>query len=227
MVHRLALDALAFLARRRPIEKPRAALQDCGIVIIRSPAARSGDGPGRRTSPPRSAENPAAAVTSQPPRSAVPARLLRSAPECWPDEWGAPAISAAAKFPPPASGSWDRWTSHTRTNFSAFPGLGVAHHHGNHVKLRRKGSAEPAAFLAVRHLHQFDPAHVPQQFARLLLQAQFAQRVASIMVGDAVRKRSAHVAHAPASPGTRKIIIAPSGAPPPSSCPARPASSSG
>src|SRR5580704_13899661 len=112
MIYGFALDALAFLARRLPIEESRAAAADCGVVMINATAQNLAmnqiSGLRRRVS-----QKILRSGHDFTPAPDIAALRRRSARECWPDELCALANCAAGEFLPLASGSSDRWRSHT------------------------------------------------------------------------------------------------------------------
>ena len=72
-------------------------------------------------------------------------------------------------------------------------GFRFAHSGGNHREFCGERSAETAAFFAIGHFDKLQLPHMPEQFAWLLLQMQFAQRVTGVMVSHAMGEAGAHV----------------------------------
>ena len=53
----------------------------------------------------------------------------------------------------------------------------------NHREFHGKRAAEPATCFRLVHLDQFKAAHLAQKLARFVLESQFAQRMAGVMIG--------------------------------------------
>ena len=62
-------------------------------------------------------------------------------------------------------------------------------------EFHREGAAESAALLGGVHLAQFQTAHIGQQTARAFLDVEFAQRVATVVIGDDAFEARADVLH--------------------------------
>jgi hypothetical protein len=109
---------------------------------------------------------------------------------------------ARTRFPPPQNAvhlhqaaGIDRGHKLGSTSLN-IPHFRVAHGGGNHAELGRECAAEASTVFAVLHLHDFKAANMTQQFTRRLLQAQLAQRVTGIVIGNPVREARTHVGDA-------------------------------
>ncbi len=74
--------------------------------------------------------------------------------------------------------------------------LHLVHRVGDHRELHRERSAEAATGFRFLHLDQLKPAHLPEQLPGFVLESQFAQRVAGIVVSDFGRELRADVGDA-------------------------------
>ena len=74
--------------------------------------------------------------------------------------------------------------------------LGARHAAGNLGEFHRERAAETAAFFRRVHLPQLQSAHPGQQAARAVPDAEFAQRVATVVIGNYIFEACAHVLHA-------------------------------
>ena len=85
---------------------------------------------------------------------------------------------------------------HLRARFHGRGAFHLAHGRGDRRKFRGERPAESAAALRLCHLHELEIAHLFQEFARLRLDAEFAQSVAAIVKGDFFWKARADIGDA-------------------------------